>query len=147
VCDFQLLRSVEIIRQGIRHFQCCLYFPKCSLNVPQHIQFGLVDGFVKPAAMGAIETLNVIHVRGLATAQKALSSRDAVRLIDQIVGRGGHFLIRWHVSCQTQIDESKGIKKFLIKQHASNAPNHSPNESFSGHFGVTGVTSIRAAWR
>jgi hypothetical protein len=49
------------IRQGLRVFQCCLHFPECGLNVPQHIQPGLVDGFVKPGAVGAVEALYVIR--------------------------------------------------------------------------------------
>jgi hypothetical protein len=85
---------VGFIRQGLRDFQCCLHFPECGLNVPEHIQPGLVDGFVKPCAMGAVEALYVIRARGLATAQQALQSWGAVRFIDQLVRRGSHFLIQ-----------------------------------------------------
>ena len=88
----QLIRSVGFIRQGLRDFQCCLYFPECRLNVPQHIQPGLVDGFVKPGAMGAVEALYVIRARRLATAQEAFQNWGAVRFRDQLVGRGSHLL-------------------------------------------------------
>ena len=90
--DCQLTRSVGFIRQGLRDFQCRLHFPECGLNVPQHIQPGLVDGFVKPGAMGAVETLYVIRTSGLATAQEAFQSKGAVRFRDQLVGRGSHLL-------------------------------------------------------
>jgi hypothetical protein len=62
------------------------------LNVPQHIQPGLVDGFVKPGAMGAVEALYVIRARRLATAQEAFQSWGAVRFRDQLVGRASHLL-------------------------------------------------------
>jgi hypothetical protein len=52
---------VGFIRQGLRDFQCSLHFPECRLNVPHHIQSSLVDGFVKPGAMGAVEALYVIR--------------------------------------------------------------------------------------
>jgi hypothetical protein len=41
VRDCQRIRSVGFIRQRLRDFQCCLHFPVCGLNVPQHIQPGL----------------------------------------------------------------------------------------------------------
>jgi hypothetical protein len=44
--------------QGLRDFQCWLNFHEWRLDVPQHIQPGLVDGLVKPGAMSAVATLS-----------------------------------------------------------------------------------------